>query len=365
MGAKASKNPRTARKAGRRAPMRLFDDYVRTDHSWARRTERGFGWWDRSAKQEIATLRATADGWFSRYPAAEAGRLVRQFRSEIESEHQGALFELFIHEHLRKAGFAVRCHPRMAGTDRRPDFLGLLGRRHALYVEATRAGAAKEAEALEQRRQEVIDVIDSLRSPDFFVSVVVTGQPRQSVPVSKHKLRAKLKTWLDGLDYDTEVARRRANPYFREEQFYWEAGGLELEFNAYPRPSSLRGAPWDRLVDVEHDGDATLLHADSMIANALKSKATRYGKPSRPYLVAINVLEFPVDADDVEAGLESVWGTAANPKVTRVSGVLLSNVPNLAAAATRTPVLVLNPHARKPLGHLEQLFKPYQGRVDV
>ena len=65
----------------RRHDRRLFDDFVRTDAEYARRTEAGFGWWNRSAHSDIAAMRDELECWFGRYCPSDASRLRREFRS--------------------------------------------------------------------------------------------------------------------------------------------------------------------------------------------------------------------------------------------------------------------------------------------
>jgi len=135
---------------------------------------------------------------------------------------------------------------------------------------------------------------------------------------------------------------------------------VRLEFTATPKRTEARGRG-QRLVGMQADGMASIMRPDAMIEGAFKKKATRYGQPGVPYLIAINVLEFPVDSDDIEAALESSWGTSTAPKNARVSGLLLATVWNGASAVKRELQLVVNPNASHPIRPSLAPFQEYEG----
>jgi hypothetical protein len=79
---------------------------------------------------------------------------------------------------------------------------------------------------------------------------------------------------------------------------------VRLKFNAIPKKAEARGRG-QRPVRLQAEGMASVMHIDQMIEGAIRKKATRYGQLGLPYLIAINVLEFPVDGDDVGMALVS------------------------------------------------------------
>ena len=137
---------------------------------------------------------------------------------------------------------------------------------------------------------------------------------------------------------------------------------MRLEFIAMPKKVEARGRG-QRLVGLEAEGMASIPRADSMIEGAFRKKATRYGQLGTPYLIAINVLEFPVDGDDMDSALTNSWGTSASPKNTRVSGVLLATVWNGVSAVHRKLELVPNPSASHPIVSGSLPFHEYDGAV--
>lgn len=344
-----------------RDALRLFDDFERTDMDSANRTEAGFPFWNRSAWPDVVQMRAELEAWYSRYDAADAPRLRREFRSKRDPQHVGALFELFIHEHLLRAGFEVRCQVDVPGSANKPDFLALRNGVPAFYVEAKAKLPSAEEAALEQRRQEVLEAIRPMRSPDFFVSVVIYGAPAHSV--EKASLRRALQSWLAGLNHAAEVARFAADLYAREAVHTWSIDGFVMEFRARPRTDS-RGHDFGAFLASEMNGEARLERTDLQLQQAVEEKATRYADLGLPYLIAVDLLDFTTDSDDVSLGLSAAWGTPGAPMRTNVSGVLLGYVPNIAAAVKMVPWLVENPSAVRPLGAHASAFRAFAGRIN-
>jgi len=163
--------------------LTLFDSFQRTRMGPAQRTEPKFAYWNESARPEFGPVRVQLEQWFERYPQHEAADLRRRFRST--DKHLSALFELFIHEQLRAAGFAVVCHPTIIGTAKTPDFLASRGEQSLFYVECVLAASDVKKSARERIRDVALDAIDQVKSADYFVKVVVDGQPTGSLPIGR------------------------------------------------------------------------------------------------------------------------------------------------------------------------------------
>lgn len=342
--------------APRRHDLKLFDDFERTDTEPARRTEEGFDWWNRSAWRDVVALRDELEYWFGRYCPNDAARMRMEFRSKREAQHVGALFELFMHEQLLRAGFEVQCQVELPGSPNRPDFLALAHGRPAFYVEAKAKLGSEQAAAVERRRQEVMEVIRHLRSPDFLITVTISGRPTKSV--NKSSLKRDLSKWLDLLSREREAGALPDPLHESRRTFEWCSDELTLEFRAMPRTDT-RGVEFGSLLACEIDGEARVEVTDAQIAAAVEEKGARYDRLGLPYLVAIDLMDFTTDADDVELGLMQAWGTGAAPRNQEVSGVLLAHVPNMSAAVAHIPHLVLNPHAAHPLGEYANAFKAF------
>jgi hypothetical protein len=311
----------------------LFDDFTRSDMEHANRLEPAYDWWNRSARPEIEGVRRELEEWFSRYPESQAARLAQRFRSTDDDLHGAALFELFVHEQLVRAGLRVECHPALPGMSRSPDFRAVDQNDCATYVEAVCAGPSVAERRAERLKNEAIEVIDTFRSEQFWVSVRVTGNPTGSLPTGKLRLREHIRDWLASL-----AAMRDVSTAF---PFTWKAAGLVVELRAHAKAQQPGIA--DRLLAVEAGEAFFIPPGNAFIEGALRKKAGRYGSLRLPYFVAINVLDRVVPLENVHEALERVWGTPHSPKYRRVTGVLLARVWNPLAATKTDLKAVLNP----------------------
>ena len=160
--------------------MKLFDDMERTDESPMKYQELLFEYMNRSTWQEYSHMRCSLESWFDRYQDS-IGResrndLCRRFRGN-NTNHTGAIFELFIHEFLTRLGCNVEVEPSVSGQQ--PDFLVHHGD-SSFYVEATvvknKGGEEGNPIALHPDLRYAMDAInDSLSSKDFYIDIDEVG----------------------------------------------------------------------------------------------------------------------------------------------------------------------------------------------
>ena len=174
--------------------MRLFDDIVRTEGRPRWEAEPSYIYYNTSARPGIAAIRDLLEEWFDRFPAASQADLCGRFRSPDEAHHEGAFFELYIHELACKMGFELRDHPDIPGSTNHPDFLAVRGNQPLFFLEATIAASSATQVAAEKRQAEVYDCLNRMVSPNFFLLIEVEGAPATPPPAAK--LRRDLERWL-------------------------------------------------------------------------------------------------------------------------------------------------------------------------
>jgi hypothetical protein len=72
-------------------------------------------------------------------------------------------------------GYSVTCHPKLDGTNRRPDFLAEKDG-HSIYFEARSASPSDVAVGAAARLNAVYESLDKLDSPNFFLWIDVVEQ---------------------------------------------------------------------------------------------------------------------------------------------------------------------------------------------
>lgn len=344
----------------------IFSVIDRTDLSRKLWSEPSFRFLDRSARPTAARVREKIEEWASHYPQSGVLEWRGNFRSSDDAQHHGAMFELLLHELLRRLGCTIELHPTLEETSRRPDFLVHGDKGHEFLLEATVCMDHPDS-AAESRLSDLRDSLDRIRTTHIMFDLRYDGMPEEPVPGGR--IRREIETDLSG--HDVEVLRDLAENGEWDRLPSWEFTfpGITLHLTAFPTRIPRESPTTSRAVGITMGG-AQIAHTDENIRDAVLRKASRYGKPSLPYVVAVNVLgDFPPESIDIfnalfgkealEVGItidgiqherdvrqpDGVWYGRGGLQNRRVSGVLIGSGVgpwNLGESGLQ---LVTNPHA--------------------
>jgi hypothetical protein len=346
----------------------LFENLPRTWEFPSGYTEPTFDYLNRSANESISRIRDVLEEWFSRYPESDQDDLKRRFRSRKERHHSAALFELWLHELLFRFRCQIQIHPTLPHTERKPDFLVKESSGLEFYLEAIHtAGASDEDSNAQARLNTLYDLLNYLKSPNFFLKIDVNGLPR--TPVRGREIRKVLERELSRLrpeliDHFLDNRRLDLLPHWN-----FEHDGLRITCSPIPKPPELRGRPGIRNLGIKTFGGK--IDSEGPIRHAVIKKAGHYGKLDRPLVIAVNATDPFLSERDVLNALygsyqglpeqellnddRGVWGNLDNPKWTRVSAALVTR--KLRSDKLVVPItLHHHPHASRPYsGELTRL----------
>ena len=350
-----------------RARVKLFDDVARTYTGYSRRSETHFNFLNRSALPDFSATRDTVEAMFADFPEPGKADLRARFRSDDEA-HSGAFFELFLYTVLRKMGYDPDLHPSSGtSSNRRVDFqVETTGKN--IFVEARTLTSSRETSLHERLLAPVLDAIDDLDSPDFFLHIDTQGDLKKAIAVAP--IKRHLRTWLGSLDYDKIKAETAGENGHRNcPVTKWVQGGCAIEFTAFPKGKA-RGRP-GRAIGMEMGGGWS--GTGHRLRKMLADKARRYGKLNTPYVIAVNVMDGSTDSEDAVQALygqeavqfrtyadgrrESHWIRQMNglwrqhdgPRYKRVSAVLIASRLRPWCMPQSQLTLYLNPWADHPL----------------
>lgn len=298
--------------------MRVFDSIERSDSSPARHTESTSVFYNRVAGAFWDQIRDVVEDWFTNYACEPQARsdMRARLRKGDDRQFQGAFLELYLHASLRCAGFEVECHPTVAGTDRRPDFLATRGGQ-AFFLEAKAVvGVGEPAEG--RRLAALYDGLNKLRSPNFFLAIDVEKQgPRE---LKAGPVRRELEVWLATLDADLVAARMQESSVWRDlPKKTIKVEGWEISFRALPKKQERRGDDPDvRPIGIYGSGRAAFIDDVSPLRRALQDKGSAYGVLPHPYVVAIGTQSMGDHEFDV---LNTLYGTEQVQFLTTPNGV--------------------------------------------
>ena len=148
--------------------MKLFDDIE--SESGAEKVQRplskfafvnGYNVW-----QDTSYIRRKCESWFEHIPWQKNEPTYEiASGSSDDSQHDGAFFELFLHELLLRLGCEVEIPTNVGGLT--PDFR-VSQKGISIYVEATAVGPKSNPFYRSRNEQDVIDKLNTLSSLYFF-----------------------------------------------------------------------------------------------------------------------------------------------------------------------------------------------------
>jgi hypothetical protein len=345
--------------------VKVFDDIPRSDMSPSRYSEPAFEYTNRSARLEAIKIREVIEAWFDEFPQADRPVLRTRLRSSANKEHFAAFFELYLFVLLSRLGYSLECHPSVRDTRRRPDFRASTSQRSHLYLEAVMAyHEGDHAQAATARENAVFDAINTMESPDFWLSLEVSGAPRTPPPAKR--LKRDLTQWLSTLNWQSLRASYISKDYRSLPRLTFNCEGWTIVFSPIPKGEKARGSPGARPIGAK-SGSFHISRAKDAVRDAIALKATEYGQLGHPYVITVNSYGVHTDREDA---LEALYGTAQvvidpsartpmvhyatdgawrgprGPRNTRVSGVLVIDSLHPWSVAARTPLLLVNPWAK-------------------
>lgn len=367
----------------------LFERIARTEKRRAHRGESQFDYLNLSGRDEAALVRSLLEDWLSRFPAAARSKLRARLRNKNNAVFAAAFFELYLHELLHRHGYD--CEPdfpvqgvggknvdfKVIPADGSPSFL----------LEAIVPGLNGPRATAQARIDAIYNVIDAkLHSPNFFVAIdEAEAKPKTAIPVAA--ICRQIEAQMARLDPALFAAGQRGVPRVSGPLWRANAGGWSVTYSLIPKSPAARGRPGLRPIgSIARNLDHKELL--STVRAAVKTKASRYGRPSMPYVVAINAIacRWALPSLDVQDGKEALYGSEiivcsrelpkprldrardgaflgpSGPIYTRVSAVLLVSALTPWSVASQDPVLYHHPWAEYPgefmLGRLPSVFRP-------
>ena len=348
----------------------MFDQVERTETRLKRENESTFSYLNVSARVPMTAARQVLEHWFAAYPDAGKDDLRARFRSPIDSQFKSAFWELYLHELFSRLGFRLDPHPDIDGSSNHPDFLVKAGDEPTFYLEGIVAGlpSVKDAGA-EARLGEVIDLVNKMEIPEWFLQVEYRGFPDAPPPVKE--LRKELESWLASLDIKAIDAALKAQEWDNVPKFEWGRNGFSLTFTPSPKSPEAAASPESRPIGILMAHQGSFLATDEDIRRAVRAKSKKYGTLALPLVVAVNVVSDHCDDIDINNALfgseqivftlnadgstqerperrrDGVWFGPKGPRNEALSGVLVGRNIEIYNCADddKTPSLINSPYS--------------------
>ena len=253
------------------------------------------------ALRDNSATRDLCEAWFQRIPESSHKKDLRaSFRSEDDSQHDGAFFELLLHEVFTLLGCDVEFQPEI--ENKTPDFR-LREREVSVIVEATVAGRNSNPLKLGPNEQKVLDDINSLNSPDFSLLYDVSGKLTRTL--GKSYVVGKVQGLLkdnnpDDVRATIDKLGRRAAP-----SAIIECNGWLMTVWLSPGPAVQRTESEKERIVIGRM-NAQWVDPISSVRRALEVKAHSYKRLEDPLVLTVNAAN-PYFSS-VGCDLEVLWG---------------------------------------------------------
>jgi hypothetical protein len=272
----------------------LFTESSPRAYGFKQQAEDEFAYMNSHADAPVLAAREIMENWYRHFPAGARKDLVSRFRSKKQKQHDGAFWELYLHELLRRMGYGIEVHPTVPNSDAHPDFLIYQDGVPLAFVEARLAGLpTDEATAAKRLEGELHDALDRVKSPNFFLHI----QELTTTPIrpSFKNLARDVEAWLGTLDPDLP------QKYFlsgkQSMSFEWEQKGWYLLLQVVPKDPGHRGKSSGRAVGISK-AESQWLDTAGELRCALREKADKYGHLGLPFIIAINYFGMHCDRKD-------------------------------------------------------------------
>ena len=238
--------------------------------------------------------------WLEHVPAEARADLLARFLSSNDSKHDGAFFELLLHEMFLQLGCKVDMQPTVGKQT--PDFRVSQGGK-SIYVEATAVGLTSNPFHPSPNEQDVIDKLNTLKSSDFSLLLDMEGTLKTTI--GKSSLAGRVKELLNNNDPDEVKANiakfgRRAAPFDKIKIGDWTLT-VRLEPNRKDGWSGNSDVPI-----VRGYYPAKRIDPISPVRKPLKKKAKKYRELDAPLVLVVNTLNPYYSAEECDADV--LWG---------------------------------------------------------
>ena len=270
------------------AAQQLFDCADRSEVDHIHEPISRFEGVNRSPDRSMQNVRHMLETWYRRYPDPH-GDLRNRFRSD-DANHDGALFELFLHELFLQLGLSIQIAPQLP-SGKSPDFLVSSATR-ASFVEATYLKQPITTPPLEKPLLNAVEALGAQAPAGIGLIVEIRGRLTSGPPLGP--IKRDVLAWLNALnpeliDWGKQVELRLP--------IGEGAGSSLLVLQAVPKSNP--NPPF--IVGSMH---STNRNPVNELRKAVKKKCRKYKRLARPLVVAVNM----PSGDSVDVETSALFG---------------------------------------------------------
>ncbi|WOI53324.1 hypothetical protein [Parvularcula sp. LCG005] len=258
-----------------------------------------------STRIEAVAMRSKVEEWVSHLPEEHVEALVNRIRSGDNDQFDSAIFELAVHEAFSQQGCKLLEIEAEVKNGRRPDYLFEDPRGKKFYVEAKNIyGVSKSEQARAKLRNEILDHINKITTKNIFLIVHFDDLPDHAIQYNR--MKNEIENWLSQLQED--ASRDFHLETDAEKKYIFRSQKFEMTVKAV---ESSNATTSDRSVGAV-TGNAAWVAPQIPIRNAIKKKSNKFGNLDYPLIIAVNILDWAADFEDVVSALFGQMSVSIN-----------------------------------------------------
>jgi hypothetical protein len=271
---------------------KLFDTFERIRASPSKHSEPSYHFLNQSNWSWVNYFKTVIEEWYEHFPRDPS--FYAQFTSKIDQQHNSAYFELYMYSLVRKSGYNVTYHQLIG--NRRMD-LTFLYNQAPISIDCTLSGIPNIDPIIERIENEIEDIVESLKSPNYWISVRFDSANRN---------RPDFKLFKKFIDDALTSMQTRSDS---NNEFNWHHKGwiIAIEFD---RKTILSETTIASVLTSQGGG---FLDEPSMntLRRTLDSKRGSSYKVQGPYVIAINIHNMMLSTEHIVGAL---FGKVATTK---------------------------------------------------
>jgi hypothetical protein len=330
---------------------KLFEDKIRNEVRPSFGNENIFDYFNDTGRSDVVPIRELIESWYSIYPDSEK----HEIKQRLKADFSPAFYELGMFSYFNNQGYKLSIHPPLPNTQKRTDFLAIKAN-NEFYVEIKEMRLTSDAERSSHRlTKTLMDSINRIDSSNFLLHIQKITLKNGKQPSGK-KIVSYFNNIIRSFNPDFYRTLLENGGYGFMPYIKYEDETISINLKLSPKAVHLRGNNGRAIASY---GGYSKIGGDEVgIRDALLQKAKRYSNLDKPFLICLNYPSSFLDEEDVRIALygfgksfDGFFGTAGNPKNTRVSAVLITGftVSGLACAQI---YYYKNPFAKREIAFL-------------
>lgn len=261
----------------------LFKEFKRTNTDIYKRIQTAYEFINESAWDISEFSRNKLNEISENYPIDED--FVRMFTSKSNKQHYSTVFELLVYHSLYNSRFIIEKHPETK-NGKRPDFRVTTKENKSIFLECTLSGNTFENEDEKNRKDALLEIIDSLEYFPYWINLEFVDVSKNSI--SKKKL-------INFVKQINVLCDKYSDDDLKKIYFEFSDSDWTLNISLFRKSD----ATIKRSLGMINYGAKIIDKTKSITTSLNDKRASKYQIEEEPYVICVSTNDFSISNDDI------------------------------------------------------------------